>query len=456
MLSLQTAYYTAHFVLWYLLPLTAILVMYGRISCTLWATSAASVPASRLEVRNGASVTLDAGQHSHHGHNHHHLHLHHGGGALPKCCLPSSAGRSCITYCETIGENEFGSVVTVGVLPGSGNGGRGGGGGGGSGNGGGGDLSRRGAEGRGLLACSGSKHRLLEGEEGGGRVGGRGPGSRRGCGGGGGVGGDSDTTQRLLLTSQPREINGHVEMVAVKSCTSACFNCMHSRASPGPSGSGRYSPRLNGGYPSYHNHNALSKRAAKRPKNSDEYAYELSDVASSDDYDSYRSRADGGGNGGAAGAGEGNYFGGGGGGGVGGGGGGGGGGAPPRRLRTHCRISSQRGLTSRRRVIRLLVAVVTIFAICVLPFHLRNLLHYWHVYESRGGIFDLLSPIASVMMYLNCGLNPFIYWMFSDHFRRSLKETVCFWKRTRRNSSILMVNSPRQQKNSALKHHDVM
>ena len=432
---LQTAYYTAHFMLWYLLPLAVILIMYGRISCTLWATSAAAVPASRREGRDSSlsiAVTLDANQHNQHNHHHHHhhhllLHHHHGGGTLPKGCGTSNAGRTCVTYCETIGENEFGSVVTVGVLPGSGNGGAvGGRGGGGNGSG----DGRRG-EGR---SPPGSKNRLMESEEGC-RLAGRGGGRRS----------DSDTTQRLLA-SQPREINGHVEMVAINSC-SDCFNCIHGKAGACSSPS-KYSPRLD-----YHNHSALhsNKRGAKKAKNSDEYAYELSDVASSDDYDSYRSRAEGG-NGGVAGGGEGSYFGGGGGGGCGNGSGGG----APRRLRTHCRISSQRGLTSRRRVIRLLVAVVTIFAICVLPFHLRNLLHYWNVYESRGGIFDLLSPIASVMMYLNCGLNPFIYWMFSDHFRRSLKETLCFWKRSRRNNSILMINSPRQQKNSTVKHQDVM
>ena len=55
----QSAYYTAHFVIWYLFPLTMILVMYGRISCTLWATSMAMTTTTKFRSPSGrGSVTV--------------------------------------------------------------------------------------------------------------------------------------------------------------------------------------------------------------------------------------------------------------------------------------------------------------------------------------------------------------------------------------------------------------
>ncbi|KAL8577426.1 hypothetical protein ACOMHN_021606 [Nucella lapillus] len=452
LLNLKT-YYTVHFVLWYLLPLAVILVMYGRISCTLWATSTTPTTASTTVTttrssRRGDNTTStptpQAAEGNHHPYN--------AGGVFPKCCVPPAPSSTCVSYCDDVGQNGFALVKIQ-------SGGTGGGGGGG---GGGGSSSNRGGM---TLTSGGVELRRSEAVRGGGTSptlssckirGSTDPEGRQGGGGGGGGGGGRagscrtpnpekygprsasaiTATQRGGEEEEKKEVG--VEMVGLQRCRE-CFSCLPGDGGPRPSPT-RYSPRLD--YSPYHHHHhhhhvKRSKRAKKKRK--DDYAYELSDMPSSDDYDAYsRVRADGG-NTTLCSAGESLRE------------GRGSTASTPRRLRTHCRISSPRGLTSRRRVIRLLVAVVTIFALCVLPLHLRNLLHYWNVYDSPGGIFDFLSPIASVMMYLNCGLNPFIYWMFSDHFRRSLKDTLCFWKRSKRNSSRLMMHSPRQLKNSLLK-----
>ena len=41
------------------------------------------------------------------------------------------------------------------------------------------------------------------------------------------------------------------------------------------------------------------------------------------------------------------------------------------------RVTSHRVLLTRRKVVRLLIAVLSTFALCVLPFHIRVLLRYW-------------------------------------------------------------------------------
>ena len=329
-----------------------------------------------------------------------------------------------LSYYETVKQNGFTSVVTlgvgVGVLAAGGNGGGGGGGGGGKRGGRGGGPE--GTKTEGGVTCKTCEELGRQA----------------------GVKGQDRHANHCLLVPRGRQANGEVEMVAIRRC-SDCFSCI--KTGDGAAPAGKYGHCLDYRFYQHHQPQQRSKRNTQRNRSEDYAAFELSDVPSTDDYDAYRSRMEAGNSvmaggektGGGAEAAEGGIR--------------GGRPASSRRLRSQqCRISSPRGLTSRRRVIRLLVAVVTIFALCVLPFHLRNLLHYWNVYQSTGGIFDFLSPIASVMMYLNCGLNPFIYWMFSDHFRRSLKDTLCFWKRSRKSGSRLALHSPRQLKTSLLKH----
>lgn len=77
----------------------------------------------------------------------------------------------------------------------------------------------------------------------------------------------------------------------------------------------------------------------------------------------------------------------------------------------------------RKKVIRLLLAIVISFAICVLPHHIRLFIHYWDFWESPLGT-ELVSPISFVILYLNSALNPILYALFSEHFRKSFKESL--------------------------------
>lgn len=93
------------------------------------------------------------------------------------------------------------------------------------------------------------------------------------------------------------------------------------------------------------------------------------------------------------------------------------------------RMNCQRAVRSRRRVIRLLVAVVISFMVCVLPHHIRILLLFWQVpmYDWEG----LLSPVSFLILYLNSALNPILYALFSANFRKSFKEAIPCRRRRR-------------------------
>ena len=92
---------------------------------------------------------------------------------------------------------------------------------------------------------------------------------------------------------------------------------------------------------------------------------------------------------------------------------------------------TENALVARRRVIRLLIAVVLTFAICVLPSHL------YHLYILFGNpdisssitIHKILPTVVYLILYSNSALNPILYAFLSDNFRKSLKELLKGFKR---------------------------
>lgn len=96
---------------------------------------------------------------------------------------------------------------------------------------------------------------------------------------------------------------------------------------------------------------------------------------------------------------------------------------------------TDRVLSSRRKVMRLLVLVLFTFAVCVLPHHVRLLMFYWNVYPDSSFGMSFFPPLAFISLYLNSAMNPVLYSLFSESFRRSLKE--CFRRPYHRGKSFL-------------------
>ena len=107
--------------------------------------------------------------------------------------------------------------------------------------------------------------------------------------------------------------------------------------------------------------------------------------------------------------------------------------------RTNSRTSNRtaNALLARRKVIRLLIAVIVSFATCVLPYHIRVLWQTWG--EPHLSFWtSLLTPVTFLIFYLNSGLNPMLYAFLSDNFRRSLREVLfCGRDRLRRGMSTM-------------------
>ena len=87
-------------------------------------------------------------------------------------------------------------------------------------------------------------------------------------------------------------------------------------------------------------------------------------------------------------------------------------------------------LRSRRKVIRLLIAFVVSFAVCMLPNHVWLLWQQWadlqlYSYEQYARHM-YVPPVMTLLFYVNSCLNPFLYALISDKFRSAVAESECF------------------------------
>ena len=102
------------------------------------------------------------------------------------------------------------------------------------------------------------------------------------------------------------------------------------------------------------------------------------------------------------------------------------------RYRETYPASTRRVCKARKKVIKLLLAVVVTFGICVIPHMMKVFNHYWRVIILPHSVEVIISPISFAVLYMNSALNPILYALFSDTFRRSFKETLpCFRPRPR-------------------------
>jgi len=81
-------------------------------------------------------------------------------------------------------------------------------------------------------------------------------------------------------------------------------------------------------------------------------------------------------------------------------------------------------LQQRRRVIKLLLAVIGTFAVCVLPNHVQMLWQTFHQSHTISYHMLVLRPVTYVLLYLNSAINPILYAFFSQNFRVSLHDLL--------------------------------
>ena len=86
-------------------------------------------------------------------------------------------------------------------------------------------------------------------------------------------------------------------------------------------------------------------------------------------------------------------------------------------------VRDEQTIKENRMLVKLSVAVTVTFAICVLPNQLVFILYTFVNLESYKHHLDLLLG-SHVMLFLYCALNPIIYNICSDNFRKGVKDLL--------------------------------
>lgn len=92
-------------------------------------------------------------------------------------------------------------------------------------------------------------------------------------------------------------------------------------------------------------------------------------------------------------------------------------------------------LEARKKVIRLLVVVIVTFAVCVLPYHVSVLMLSFSTGDLNARM--LFNTAAYLILYLQSGLNPFLYAFLSEKFRLSMKQVFLCRMSDRNRTSIV-------------------
>lgn len=88
------------------------------------------------------------------------------------------------------------------------------------------------------------------------------------------------------------------------------------------------------------------------------------------------------------------------------------------------RNQSAESIRSKKRVTRMIVIVVILFAICWLPIQIIFMLHSAGVYAANATNF-WIHLIANCFAYANSCMNPILYAFLSDNFRKSFRKLLC-------------------------------
>lgn len=88
------------------------------------------------------------------------------------------------------------------------------------------------------------------------------------------------------------------------------------------------------------------------------------------------------------------------------------------------KAKSSRSSRSKKIVLKMLVTVVVVFALCWLPMHIRVFLYFFNKDDYKCGLPPFLDFIGYFLGHVNSALNPWIYVTFSESYRQSFKAVL--------------------------------
>ena len=90
------------------------------------------------------------------------------------------------------------------------------------------------------------------------------------------------------------------------------------------------------------------------------------------------------------------------------------------------RFGKNRGFNQlwKRRLIKMLVTIIILFALCWLPMHVRSFLYFFRKENYPCGLPPYLDFIGYFMAHANAALNPCVYFSFNRKYWKKLLDGV--------------------------------
>lgn len=88
------------------------------------------------------------------------------------------------------------------------------------------------------------------------------------------------------------------------------------------------------------------------------------------------------------------------------------------------RSKSAESMRNKRRVTRLVVVVVIIFALCWLPLQMILVIQFVGNYTDHDSSFTVVKIASNCLAYMNSCVNPMLYAFLSDNFRKSFRHVI--------------------------------
>ncbi|XP_052266982.1 allatostatin-A receptor-like [Dreissena polymorpha] len=82
-------------------------------------------------------------------------------------------------------------------------------------------------------------------------------------------------------------------------------------------------------------------------------------------------------------------------------------------------------IRSKKRVTKMVVIVVVIFALCWLPLQIVFMIKHFGMFNDSV-TFVAIQMASNGLAYMNSCVNPILYSFLSEHFRRSFRKILCF------------------------------
>nr|XP_006813014.1 PREDICTED: neuropeptides capa receptor-like [Saccoglossus kowalevskii] len=119
-------------------------------------------------------------------------------------------------------------------------------------------------------------------------------------------------------------------------------------------------------------------------------------------------------------------------------------GALRKSSKTMSSSTSSKSVQNRKQIVRMLIVTSTIFYVCILPYYVDDIIAvvYYLGYPEKISLPSMFLQVGRFMAYTNSAINPIVYNVMSERYRRAFVQTFfpCFMKRTTDSSTLATIS----------------